>query len=187
MSVSFDERFGAAEIARRVQEVGRRITADFPAGDLVLIALLKGAGFFMSDLARSIQRPIRLEYIDVIRKGGEEEIIDVHFVTNFKVTGADVVILKDVVRSGIIESYLMDQLREQRPRSVRFACLVDRPQERKSSLLADYVLFPSLEGHLVGYGMEYRGLGGHLPFIGQVKTDEEPDPFDQTGRIRLRG
>ncbi len=189
MNAAFDDRYGPGEIARRVQDVARRITNDFPTGDLVLVAVLKGAAFFLADLARAIGRPARLEYMDVIRRqGADEEIIDFHFVTNFKVSGCDVVILKDVIRTGIIETYLADQLREQKPKSIRFACLVDRPQERKSSLLADYVLFPSEEGVLVGYGMEYGGAGGNLPHIALVSSGDEPAPFDQTrtGRVRMK-
>ena len=91
-----------------------------------------------------------------------------------------------MTRTGVVESYLLNQLREQRPRSVRFASLVDRPQERKSSLLVDYVLFPSEEGVLVGYGMEYQSEGGNFPFIAQVRTEGEP-PFESTADRRARG
>lgn len=183
MTFGYEERYGAAEIARRIEDVGRRIAADYPRGDLVLIAILKGAAFFIADLARTISRPVRLEYIDVLR-GPDEEIVDFHFVTKFPIAGKDLVILKDVIRSGIIEGYLMDQLREEKPASIRFGCLVDRPQERKVSLLVDYVLFPGEEGVLVGYGMEYRGLAGNLPYIAQVKTEGEK-PFDPpTGWIK---
>lgn len=179
MSFQYDERYGPAEIARRIQDVGRRISYDYPQGPIVLIAILKGAGFFVADLARAVSRPARCEYIDVIRKGNEEEITNFDFVTPFDVADTNLVILKDVTRSGIVESYLMNQLREQNPRSIRFAALVDRPQERKSSLLVDYVLFPSEEGILVGYGMEYQGEGGNFPFIAQVRTEGEP-PFEST-------
>lgn len=185
MSLIYDERFGPDEIANRVYAVGQRIAADFPNGPIVLIAVLKGGALLMADLARAIPRPARLEYIDVIR-GGEEEIVDFHFVTPFDVKGADIIIVKDVIRSGIIESYLSDQLREEGPKSIRFAAIVDRPQERKSSLLVDYVLFPSEDGVLVGYGMEYQGEGGNFPFIGKVRTPGD-SPFDRTGPIRIPG
>ena len=132
----------------------------------------------MADLARAIPRPSGCEYIDVIRKGDDEEVTNLHFITSFDVQDANVIVLKDVTRSGIIETYLVNQLREQKPRSIRFAALVDRPQERKSSLLVDYVLFPSEEGILVGYGMEYQGEGGNLPFIAQVRTEGEA-PFER--------
>lgn len=158
MNLLYDERFSPAEISHRVQSIGQRLSGDFPETPIVLIAILKGAAIFASDLARTIPRSVRLEYIDVIR-GGEEEIVDFHFVTPFNVRGADIIILKDVIRSGIIESYLADQLREEGPNSIRFAAIVDRPQERKSSLLVDYVLFPSEDGVLVGYGMEFAGEG----------------------------
>lgn len=185
MSIEFDERFGAPEIARRIKDIGQKITNDYPEGQIVLIAVLKGAGIFVADLARAVARPIRIEYIDVIR-GDDEEIVDFHFVTKFRVKDKDIIILKDVVRSGIIESYLMNQLREEGPRSIRFACLVDRPQERKSSLFVDYVLFPSEEGLLVGYGMEYRGEGANFPGIAQVRTEGDA-PFDPpTGRYRIK-
>ena len=177
MNFTYDERYGPAEIARRVQDVGRRIQNDYGEETLVLIGLLKGGAFLTVDLARALQRPVRLEYIDVLR-GSEEEILDFQFVRNFKVAGTDIIIVKDVIRSGIVEGYLMDQLREERPRSIRFACLVDRPQERKISLFADYALFPSEEGILVGYGMEFQGWGGSFPFIATVRSRGD-SPFGE--------
>ncbi len=188
MSFQYEERYSASEIARRVQDVARRIDHDYPEGDLVLIAVLKGAAFFIGDLARAIKRPVRIEYIDVIRTAtgtGDDEIVSFHYLTKFSVAGSHIVVLKDVVRSGIIETYLTDQLREEKPLSIRFACLVDRPQERKSSFLTNYVLFPSEQGHLVGYGMEYHARGGHFPFIAQVKMEED-DVFDSTSKFRIR-
>jgi len=177
----YEERYGAAEIARRIQDIGRRISYDYPEGPIVLIAILKGAGFFVADLARAVSRPARCEYIDVIRKGDEEEITNINFITSFDAPDANLIVLKDVTRSGVVETYLMNQLREHNPRSIRFAALVDRPQERKSSLLVDYVLFPSEEGVLVGYGMEYHGEGGNFPFIAQVRTEEGEAPFEAAG------
>jgi len=177
VTLAYDERYLPADIARRIGDIGRRIAFDYRNGPIVLIAILKGAGFFVADLARAISKPLRIEYIDVIRKGDDEEITNLDFIASFNVQDANVVVLKDVTRSGVIETYLMNQLKELQPRSIRFAAVVDRPQERKSSLLVDYVLFPSEEGILVGYGMEYQGEGGNLPFIAQVRTEGEP-PFE---------
>ena len=185
MSFGYDERFSPSEISRRVQEVAQRITTDYPEETpITLIAVLKGAGFFMADLARALPRRVRIEYIDVIRGNDDDEIVDFHFSTRFERKDADLIVLKDVVRSGVIDTYLLNQLREEGPRSIRLASLVDRPQERKSSLVTDYVLFPSEEGILVGYGMEYRGEGGNFPFIAQVRADEA-SPLEATGRYRF--
>jgi len=186
VTFSCEERFGPADIARRVKDVARRIAGDHPDGPIVLVSILKGTAFLAADLARALSpKECRIEYVDVFR-GKDEAIVNLHFVRNFRAAGADLVILKDVVRSGTTERYLSDQFREENPRSIRFASIVDRPQERKLSFVVDYVLFPSEEGVLVGYGMEFQGEGGHLPFIAQVKTGEE-GPFDPpTGRIRTR-
>jgi len=185
VALAFDERYGPADIARRVTDVGRRIAHDYPNGPIVLIAILKGAGFFVADLARAVPRPVRCEYIDVLRDGDAEKVVNYHFLAPFDVKDAHLIVLKDVIRSGIVEGWLLSQLREENPRSLRFACVVDRPQERKSSLLADYVLFPSEEGVLVGYGMEYQREGGNLPFIAQVRTEGE-SPFETSGEIARR-
>lgn len=177
MALLYDERYGAADIARRISEIGRRVSFDYKNGTIVLIAILKGAGFFVADLARAITQAVRCEYIDVIKKGDGEEVTNLNFITSFDVKDTNVIVLKDVTRSGVTETYLVNQLLELSPRSIRFAALVDCPQERKCPLLVDYVLFPSEEGILVGFGMEYQGEGGNLPFIAQVRTEGEA-PFD---------
>lgn len=127
---------------------------------------------------------MRIEYIDVIKGSEDEDIVDFHFVTKFRIKDMDLVIVKDVVRSGIIETYLMNQLQRTALRTFR---LFGRPASgAQEPLVVDYVLFPSEEGVLVGYGMEYRGEGGNLPFIATVKTPGEA-PFDPpTGRIRIK-
>ena len=183
MAPVYDELYGPEDIARRVAELGRRIGHDYPDGDIVLIAVLKGAGFFVADLARAMSRPVRCEYIDVLREGESEKVVSYHFLAPFNVADAHLIVLKDVVRSGVVESWLQNQLREEKPRSIRFACVVDHPQERKSPLRVDYVLFPAQESVLVGYGMELQGEGGNFPFIAQVRTEGEA-PFEAATKPR---
>ena len=177
MALVYDELYGPEDIARRVAEVGRRIGHDYPDGNIVLIAVLKGAGFFVADLARAVPRPVRCEYIGVLRDGENEKVVSYHFSAPFAVADAHLIVLKDVVRSGVVESWLQSQLREEKPCSLRFACVVDHPQERKSQLLVDYALFTNQESILVGYGMELQGEGGNFPFIAQVRTEGEA-PFE---------
>lgn len=185
MALVYDEQYDPSDIARRVADVARRIGNDYPDGDIVLIAVLKGAGFFVADLARAVARPVRCEYIDVLREGESEKVVNYHFLAPFDIADAHLIVLKDVIRSGVVESWLQSQLREEKPRSIRFACVVDHPQERKSPLRADYVLFPAEEGILVGYGMEFMGEGGNLPFVAQVRTEGEA-PFESTVDRRSR-
>ena len=138
--------FGPQDIARRVADVGRRIGHDYPEGNIVLIAVLKGAGFFVADLARAVSRPVRCEYIDVLRDGESEKVVNYHFLAPFDVQDTHLIVLKDVIRSGVVETWLQNQLREEKPRSIRFACVVDHPQDRKSALRADYVLLHGQTG-----------------------------------------
>jgi hypoxanthine phosphoribosyltransferase len=185
VALIYDELYGPQDIARRVAVVGRRIGQDYPDGDIVLIAVLKGAGFFVADLARAVPRKVRCEYIDVLREGANEKVVNYHFLAPFDVSHSHLIVLKDVVRSGVVETWLQNQLREENPRSIRFACVVDHPQDRKSPLRPDYVLFPAEESVLVGYGMEYEGEGGNLPFIAQVRTEGEA-PFESAADRPVR-
>ncbi|HET9793212.1 MAG TPA: phosphoribosyltransferase family protein [Thermoanaerobaculia bacterium] len=173
-------RHSEAEIAARVSEIARRISRDYEDRPLVLLALLKGSAFFLADLCRRIERPHGFEFISVTRRDIEgKESVEIDFATPLSLAGKEVVVLKDVVNTGVIETYLMNQLRADDPASIRFAAIVDRPHERRSSILVDYVLFNSTDrNHLVGYGMELAGRYGHLPHIASVS----PAPTGEIGQ-----
>ena len=170
-------RYAQPEIAGRVSEVAARMTRDYEDRPLVLLSLLKGSAFFLADLCRKIDRPHGFEFINVIRRDIEgKESVEIDFATPLSLAGKEVVVLKDVVNTGVIETYLMNQLRADDPLSVRFAAIVDRPQERRSSILVDYALFSSTDReHLVGYGMEYAGQYGHLPHIAALSPRPSPE------------
>ena len=160
------------EIASRVGEIAQRVTRDYEDRPLVLLSLLKGSALFLADLCRRIPRAHGYEFINVTRRDIEgKESVEIDFSTPLSLAGKEVVVLKDVVNTGVIETYLMNQLRGDDPASIRFAAIVDRPHERRSSILVDYVLFSSTDrDHLVGYGMEYNGLYGHLPHIAALSS-----------------
>ncbi len=160
-------KYHAEEIERRVDDIARRIATDYRGRELVLVAILKGAIFFLSDLSRKLTVPHRFEFINVVRReGGGHESTEIDFTTPLAIEGRHVVILKDVVNTGVIETYLTEQLQNDRPVSIRFAAIADKPQERRSSVLVDYSLFTvAEEGHLVGYGMEHDGAYAHLPYV----------------------
>ncbi|HKB72515.1 MAG TPA: phosphoribosyltransferase family protein [Thermoanaerobaculia bacterium] len=173
-------RHSEPEIAARVAEIALRIGRDYEDRPLVLLSLLKGSAFFLADLSRKIERPHGFEFINVMRRDIEgKESVEIDFATPLSLAGKEVVVLKDVVNTGVIETYLMNQLRADDPSSIRFAAIVDRPHERRTSILVDYVLFPSTDhDHLVGYGMEYAGQYGHLPHIAVLS----PSPTAEIGQ-----
>jgi hypoxanthine phosphoribosyltransferase len=151
---SFERRFEAERIAARVAEIARRLDEDFQGRPVVLLSILKGAALFTADLARQVRTPAALEYISV------------------HLAGKAVVLLKDVVNTGVIETYLSDQLRGSGVESVRIAAIVDKPHERRTDLTVDYPLFTSEGGTFVGYGMEYKGLYGNLPYVAEIAAGQ---------------
>jgi hypoxanthine phosphoribosyltransferase len=168
---SFERRFEAERIAARVAEVARKLDEDFQGRPVVLLSILKGAALFTADLARQVRTPAALEYISVRRAEGDE-ILQIDFATRFDLAGKSVVLLKDVVNTGVIETYLSDQLRGSGVESVRIAAIVDKPHERRTDLTVDYPLFTSEGGTFVGYGMEYRGLYGNLPYVAEIASGQ---------------
>src|SRR5690242_19081006 len=108
---AFEKRFDADRIAARVEEVARRLDEDFRDDPVVLLSILKGAAFFAADLARRMRSGISIEYISVRRAEGSDPILQIDFVTGFSLRGRPVVLLKDVVNTVVIETYLSDQLR----------------------------------------------------------------------------
>lgn len=170
-------RYTEQEIAGRVSEVAARLARDYEDRPLVLLSLLKGSAFFLADLSRKIDRDHGFEFINVIRRDIEgRESVEIDFSTPLSLAGREVVVLKDVVNTGVIETYLMNQLRGDDPASIRFAAIIDRPQERRSSILVDYALFHSTDrDHLVGYGMDYAGHYGHLSHIAALSPVSTPE------------
>ena len=156
---------------RGSREIARRLDDDFRDQPVVLLSILKGGAFFGADLSRRMQAPLALEYISV-RRGGNDEILQIDFVTAFDVAGRPVVLLKDVVNTGVIETYLSTQLNARGVASVRIAAIIDKPHERKTDLAVDYPLFTSEGGTFVGYGMEHRGRYGNLPYVAEISTGQ---------------
>jgi hypoxanthine phosphoribosyltransferase len=178
--------FEAAEIRDSVAALGRRIADELDAEDPLLIALLGGSVIFLADLVRAIERPVRYEFIDVAYRAdraesanladGEEaaEVLRIEYPIPIDIAGQSVLVLKDVVSSGVTEPYLEQQLRDRGARAVRFAALIDMPDERKTSFDLHYsALTTHRHGLLVGYGLKYEGRFGNLPYVGRLAGGAE--------------
>ena len=163
--------YDAETVVERVREVGSAIAAELAHDDPVVVALLPGSEIFLADLVRAIEIPLRFEFIRVeYRHGrGEEEPLGIHFPIPVDVAGENILLLKDIVGSGVIETYLSNELRSHGARSVRFAALIDLPEERTTNFELDYFVFSTQRaGRLVGYGLKYNGRLGNLPYVGRV-------------------
>lgn len=172
MQSSIATLFSADEIAARVAAVGKAIRND-ARGSIFLLGILKGAAVFVSDLLRAIEGDVSYGFIDVVRDMNDTEIataLEIDYISHIDIAGRNVYLVKDVVSTGVIENYLLTQLRIHSPASLRLVTLIDRPSLRTVDLRTDYSAFESEdgEGAFVGYGLEREGRHGNLPFIGRV-------------------
>ncbi|HEX6865575.1 MAG TPA: phosphoribosyltransferase family protein, partial [Thermoanaerobaculia bacterium] len=135
-----------------------------------------GSVIFLADLVRAIGRPVRYEFIDVGLSGNEEngsEVVQIRYPIPLDIAGQSVLVVKDVVSSGVTEPYLEQQLKDHGAREVRFAALIDMPDERKTEFELHYRALTAERqgGLLVGYGLKHRGRYGNLPSVGRLSVE----------------
>lgn len=162
---------GTEELAARIAALGREIRADAGDQPLVLLGILKGASVFLSDLMRAIPGEAGYGFIDVIRDESDTNTataLEIDFLRHIDIAGRNVYVLKDVVSTGIIENYLLAQLRLHKPATLKLVALLDRPGLRTVELAVDFRAFQVGEGSYAGYGLELEERWGNLPWIGTV-------------------
>jgi hypoxanthine phosphoribosyltransferase len=158
----------AEQIQRRIHELGAQIDKDLPQGPVYLIAILKGACFFLADLARAMKTPARIEFIGISSYGkGKTSSGEVKLTKDLDVTieGYDVIVVEDIVDSGITLSYLMQLLAQRKPKSLRVASLLDKPTHRQRPVEVHYRGFEIPDEFVVGYGLDYAEDYRNLPDI----------------------
>ena len=155
----------AKDIQNRIAELARQIDAGYPDGDLYLIGILKGAYVFLSDLARAIQRPVRLDFIGTSSYGGGKTTSGEVKLTkdlDVSIEGAHVLLVEDIIDTGVTLTYLINLLEQRNPLSIRIAALLDKPERRQRPVEVHYVGFQIPNEFVVGYGLDYgedyRGL-----------------------------
>ena len=146
------------KIQERIRELGMQISKDYPSGELHLICILKGACFFMTDLARSMRRDVAIDFMGISTYGkGKTSSGEVKVTKDLDISleGADVLIVEDIVDSGVTLNYLMHLLEQRRPKSIRIAALLDKPERRLRPVHVSYVGFEIPDRFVVGYGLDY--------------------------------
>jgi len=146
------------QIQARVREMGRDIDRDYPDGKLHLICILKGACFFLADLARALRRDAFVDFMGISSYGKGKTTSGEVKVTkdlDISVEGADLLIVEDIVDSGVTLNYLVNLLEQRKPRSIRIAALLDKPDRRQRPVDVAYVGFRIPDEFVVGYGLDY--------------------------------
>lgn len=148
----------AEKIRARIGELGAQISGDYPNGDLHFICILKGACFFMTDLARAMTRDVAIDFMGISTYGkGKTSSGEVKVTKDLDILleGADVLIVEDIVDSGVTLNYLMHLLEQRKPKSIRIAALLDKPERRLRPVHVSYVGFQIPDQFVVGYGLDY--------------------------------
>jgi hypoxanthine phosphoribosyltransferase len=159
---------GADRIQTRIQELGAQIDKDLPGGPIYLICILKGACFFLADLARAVKTPSRIEFIGISSYGkGKTSSGEVKLTKDLDVSieGYDVIVVEDIVDSGITISYLIQLLTQRKPKSLHIASLLDKPEHRQRPVEVKYRGFEIPDEFVVGYGLDYAEDYRNLPDI----------------------
>lgn len=168
MSDSLRILLPAQQIHARIQEMGAQIHADYPNGSLHLVCILKGACFFLADLARAINREVVIDFMGISSYGRGKTTSGAVRLTkdlDLPVEGVDILLVEDIVDSGVTLNYLVKVLEQRKPRSVRIAALLDKPERRRRPVKAAYVGFEIPDEFVVGYGLDYDERYRNLPDV----------------------
>jgi hypoxanthine phosphoribosyltransferase len=166
--ISKEILFSRDEIQKRVREIASQISQDYAGRELVVIGILKGAFVFMADLVREISVPCKVDFVRVASYGAGSEssgkvVMTKDIETSIK--GRDILIVEDIVDSGLTLQYLVNWLQERSPHSLKICVFLDKRKRRKVSFEADYVGFTIDDGFVVGYGLDFDEQFRFLPDV----------------------
>lgn len=160
------------EIAAKCREIGEELTTAYKGKFPLVVGVLKGAMPFMSDIVRKIDTHLEMDFMDVssygsgMRSSGEVKIVKD---LDTKVEGRDVLIIEDIIDSGLTLSYLVDLFKYRKANSVKIVTLLDKPARRSANIKADIIGFEVPDEFVVGYGLDYNQKYRNLPYIGVLK------------------
>ncbi len=163
-----------AEVDKKIQELGERISKDYEGRSVHLVCVLKGGSFFMCELAKRITVPVSLDFMSVSSYGGDTKssgVVRIVKDLDEPLEGKDVIVIEDIVDSGRTLSYLLEMLKDRNPASLRLCTLLDKPDRRVVDVKVDYTGFEIPDEFVVGYGLDYDQRYRNLPYIGVVRFD----------------
>ncbi len=165
------------QMRTRIKDLGRQIAADYADKDLILVGILKGAFAFYADLARAIRIPLRVDFLVVSSYGSRSKTSGkVKMVTDLteNIAGRDVLLVEDIVDSGLTVQHLIKTLSKRKPKSIKVCALLNKPDRRQVTVHVDYVGFEIPNKYVVGYGLDYQQKYRNLPYLAVLdQVDEE--------------
>jgi hypoxanthine phosphoribosyltransferase len=163
------------QIRAKVRELGSRIGADYSNTSVTLVSVLKGSLPFMADLMRAIEIPVQIDLMEVSSYGGatteSSGLVRILKDLSSSIAGKDVLIVEDIIDTGLTLNYLVRYLRGKSPRSLRICALLDKPARRLVEIQIDYLGFTIPDEFVVGYGLDFGEYYRNLPFIGVLRRE----------------
>lgn len=165
------------EIKAKVKELGDEITRDYQGKTPIVVSVLKGSFVFVSDLVRCMDVPCELDFMVVSSFNGVVSTGAVRIIKDIAISldGRDVLVVEDILDSGLTLKYISEILKGRNAKSVKIATLLDKPSRHKSNIVPDYVGFTVPDEFVVGYGLDYNELYRNLPYIGILKPEVYSD------------
>jgi hypoxanthine phosphoribosyltransferase len=163
------------KINHRIQELADALNQEYKGKSLDIVCVLKGAMMFASDLIRRLEPNVRLHFLQAISysTGSEtSETVNLHFTSVFDIRDCNVLLVEDILDTGITLDYMVKHLKENAPESIRICVLLDKPDRRKINIQADYVGFQIPDEFVIGYGLDYMEYGRNLRYIGVLDSSE---------------
>jgi hypoxanthine phosphoribosyltransferase len=162
------------QIKERIQQLAKEISMDYQGKELILVCVLKGAVMFFSDLAKEITIPLTMDFIAVSSYGNSTEssgVVKILKDLDFGVENRNILIVEDIVDTGLTLSYLLENLKSRKPASVKICSLLDKPSRRKVDIDIAYRGFSIADEFVVGYGLDYNENYRNLPFVCILKPE----------------
>ena len=174
------------ELAARIDELAAAITRDYQGKEILLVGVLKGAVFFMADLARRIGVPVALDFMAVSSYGSATDssgVVRILKDLDLEIADRHVLVIEDIIDSGLTLSYLVKNLRSRKPASLEICALLTKPSRRRADIPCKYVGFEIPDKYVVGYGLDLSEHFRNLDFIGVLKPEAAAEIVDDAGSL----
>ena len=165
-------------LQRRISELGEEISADYAGRDLLLVGVLKGAVFFMADLMRGLTIPCEIDFMAISSYGDSTDssgVVRILKDLDINIEGRDVLVVEDIIDSGLTLSYLMRNLEAREPASLEICALLTKPERREIEVPVRYVGFEIPNRFVIGYGLDFAERYRNLPYVGILDPDLIPE------------
>lgn len=172
---AIEELIGADRIRERVVELARQITEDYRGRSLILLGVLKGAALFLADLVRHIELDVTYDFVSISSYGNETRssgVVRLIKDADMNLESKHVLVVEDIVDTGLTLTYLLDLMQSRRPASLRVCALLDKPSRRQINVPIDYLGFSIPDEFVIGFGLDVAEKYRNLPFIGIYRGGE---------------